>query len=186
MPLRYLAESGIRHPTRACDHSPVALSGLKHRKDKLVHGLVHAADYPHTDDLVNPHMDSILRQSKYMAKAREILSRNLLYRMEMNSLKTQKELADKAKIGQSHVSRIINGECSATVDRLESMAGALKCEAYELLLDDDEARRALIERLMKGPAVSTERVEEAGFVSMPSSEKRKRKGKNRGGLKEHE
>jgi transcriptional regulator with XRE-family HTH domain len=117
---------------------------------------------------VNPHMDNGLRDTFSMAKAREIAARNVRDRMQAGPLKTQTLLAKKAKIGQSHVSRILNAASGVTIDRLELVAAALGCEPYELLLDDEQARRALIERLMRSPAVPDSRVEQAGFVPMPN------------------
>jgi transcriptional regulator with XRE-family HTH domain len=104
-----------------------------------------------------------------MGNLREIVARNVQERMKASPLvRTQPLLAKKAGIGQSHVSRIVNAAAGVTIDRLEMVARALGCEPYELLIEDETARRALIERLMSGPHVPTERVEQAGFVPMPN------------------
>lgn len=105
-----------------------------------------------------------------MGKLREIVAKNVSDRMRSGPYDTQTKLSHRAGIAQSHVSRIVNAESGVTIDRLEKVASALGCEPYELLLDDEQARRALIERLMRGPAVPTSRVEQAGFVPMPHTE----------------
>lgn len=113
-----------------------------------------------------------------MSDINEIVARNIRTRMMASDLTNkQTKLAGRAKISQSHVSRLINKASSATIGRLAKVAHALGCEPYELLLDDDQARRALIERLMSGPHVSTERVEQAGFVPISSAPAKKRSRK---------
>lgn len=119
---------------------------------------------------VNPHMDNALRQYWRMAVLRKILAKKVAERMATGPLDTQKKLAAKAKIAQSHVSRIVNAAAGATVDAVEKVASALGCEPYELFIDDEIARRALIERLVTGPHVSTERVESVGYVKLQNTE----------------
>ena len=114
-------------------------------------------------------MDNESRENFDMDTISEIVAKNVQARMEANpSANTQSKLAKRAGISQSHVSRLLNEGASVTIGRLAKVATALGCEPYELLIDDDQARRSLIERLMRGPAVPTERVEQAGFVSMPN------------------
>lgn len=174
--LRDLAESGIGNAAPSCDRSPVSLCGFKPIENPAVHCGTHAGDYPHADSLVNPHQDTISPHSSSMATLRNILARNVLDRMRTGPYKTQKQLAKKAAISQSHVSRIVNAESGATIDRLESVADALGCEPYELLLEDDDARRRLIDRLMRGPAIADEHIEKSGYVPIRSEKKRKAKG----------
>ena len=111
-----------------------------------------------------------------MLKIDEIVARNIAERMKKHTAcDTQVKLAKRAGISQSHVSRLVNKAASATIGRLAKVAHALGCEPYELMLDDDQARRAMIERLMHGPAASTSRVEEAGFVPVDKSGATKKK-----------
>jgi transcriptional regulator with XRE-family HTH domain len=86
-----------------------------------------------------------------MGKLRAILARQVNARMQNSAYHKQALLARRAGIAQSHVSRLLNSRAGVTIDTLEAVAEAFDCEPYELLIDDDQARRALIERLMKGP-----------------------------------
>lgn len=172
MPLRNLAERRIRDLGVNRNLSPFALAGVQHFQHGGINGLVHATHYPYTDFPVNPHTDTQSRENRRMAKVRDIVAKNVSARMAAGPLKTQKLLSARAGISQSHVSRIENGASGITIDRLELVAIALGCEPYELLLDDEQARRALIERLMRASAVSDERVEQAGFVPIKSEEGR--------------
>lgn len=170
MPLSNLAKSRIGHAGPLGYLPPSALPDAQHFDDYGVDRLVHGRNYPHTDIGVNPHMDTASPDNCSMAKVREIVAKNVSARMKAGPLKTQKLLSERAGISQSHVSRIENGASGITIDRLELVAGALGCEPYELLLDDEQARRALIERLMRAPAVPDERVEQSGFVPMPNKQ----------------
>lgn len=170
MPLSDLAQRGVRHAAIGCNLAPVPLSGRQRLQNCGVDWLVHGADYPHTDIFVNPHMDVECGHNSWMPTLREIVAKNVRTRMKAGALRTQPRLAEKAGIAQSHVSRIVNGASGITIDRLELVARALNCEPYEFLIDDESARRALIERLMSGPAVPTERVEQAGFIPMPNED----------------
>lgn len=46
----------------------------------------------------------------------------------------QKELAGKAKLSFSTVQRIMKSETGATLDNIESLAGAFELEGYQLLI----------------------------------------------------
>jgi transcriptional regulator with XRE-family HTH domain len=91
---------------------------------------------------------------------REILARNLKNQMEVRGL-TQKELEAKSGVAQSHISRILRRDAGATIDRVAEIAGALGCQPWELLANTEATRRAALERMITGPAVSDERVEDA-------------------------
>lgn len=111
-----------------------------------------------------------------MRKVDDVVADNIARRMKANPLcDTQTKLAKRAGISQSHVSRLLNKAASATIGTLSKVAEALGCAPYELLLDDDNARRALIERLMSGPAAPTERVERAGFIPLDKTGAPKKK-----------
>ena len=47
-------------------------------------------------------------------------------------------LAKEAKVGRSTLQRILKCEFATTVDRLEKLASALRCETYELLMEDKD------------------------------------------------
>lgn len=90
---------------------------------------------------------------------RKVLARNLAERMAaIPDCDTQAKLSKRARVGQSHVSRILRCESAATVDMLESIAAALGCMAWELLADDEGARKEALARMLLGPAASDLRV----------------------------
>lgn len=169
MPLSNLAESRIRNLATFGNLAPLPLAGVQRLDNCGVDGLVHDPNYPDPDRKVNPHMDTTLRQHFRMKSVREIVAENVKRRM-IGDLDTQPKLAKKAGVGQAHISRIVNEKSGVTIDRLEMVARAFRCQPYELLLDGNEARRAIIEQIVLGPAVSTERVEQAGFVPMPNED----------------
>lgn len=81
---------------------------------------------------------------------RQALAKNVAERMRAAGIATQPELAKKANIAQSHASRILGGKQSIGLDVIAAVAGALKCEPWELLVDSDATRRAAIERMLGG------------------------------------
>lgn len=69
-----------------------------------------------------------------MTPANEIVTENLKRWMAASDkLNTQTALARAARVGQSHISRILRGEANPTVDILESIARAFKRSAIDLL-----------------------------------------------------
>ena len=66
---------------------------------------------------------------------------------------TQAKLSKRARVAQSHVSRILRCESAATVDMLEAIASALGCMAWELLADDEGARKEALARMLLGTPV---------------------------------
>lgn len=83
---------------------------------------------------------------------RQILAANLKKRMEERGM-TQKNLEARSGVSQSHISRIKRTESGATIDRLAAICGALGCQPWELLIDDEALRREAIERML-GPRPS--------------------------------
>jgi len=103
---------------------------------------------------------------------RQILARNIADAMHrMPGLDTQLGLAAKAKIGQSHLSRILRGESAATIDRVAKIAKALGMQPWELLVDTELTRRAALERMIVGATAPNERVAKA--LGKPVNRKRK-------------
>ena len=93
---------------------------------------------------------------------RKVLASVLQGRMDASiDLSTQATLSERAKVAQSHVSRILRGESAATVDMLEALAAALRCQPWELLADSEQARREAIERMISGPRAPDEAVNKA-------------------------
>lgn len=80
---------------------------------------------------------------------REILAANLKNRMDERHMK-QGDLALRAGVAQSHISRLSRMESGATIDILASVSEALGCQPWELLIDDDAVRREAVERML-GP-----------------------------------
>ena len=80
---------------------------------------------------------------------RQILAKNVLRLMDETGIDTQPALATKAKVGQSHISRIVNGRQSVGIDVVEAVSAALGCQPWELLIDNEETRRAAYERILR-------------------------------------
>lgn len=94
-------------------------------------------------------MDNFLRHHLGMQKQslREVVAAHVKQAMADNHLiDTQQKLAKKAKIGQSHVSRLLRAE-NVTLDVVEKVAHALQREPFELLLSDDHARLTIMRRV---------------------------------------
>lgn len=82
---------------------------------------------------------------------REILARNLAAAMEADpNIGTQQKLAAKARISQAHVSRLLLCEAAATLDIIAALSEAVKCQPWELIVDEHETRKAAIEKML-GP-----------------------------------
>ena len=73
-----------------------------------------------------------------MSRTNEIVTENLKRWMAASeNLKTQPALARAAKVGQSHISRILRGEANPTVSILEAIARAFKRKPSDLLAAPD-------------------------------------------------
>lgn len=83
-----------------------------------------------------PHKGIFLWINDRMLRINEIVTENLKRWMAASeTLKTQEALARAAKVGQSHISRILRGEANPTVTILESIARAFKRKPIDLLSD---------------------------------------------------
>jgi transcriptional regulator with XRE-family HTH domain len=78
---------------------------------------------------------------------RLVLARNVAERMQKLGLR-QEDLEKRAELGQSTVSRILSRGGSATLKSLASMAEALECQPWELLVDDEATREAALRKLL--------------------------------------
>jgi DNA-binding Xre family transcriptional regulator len=137
----------------------------------------HSRYYPDMDSGVKPHMDTRGIDNGPMTKTinlRSVLAANLARRMEaVPACDTQSKLAERAGMAQSHVSRILRRESAATVDMLESISKALGCMPWELLADNEEARREALSKMILGPAAADSRV--SAVLPIPPKAKRKAK-----------
>lgn len=109
--------------------------------------------YPKRDLESNPQRDSSILENVGVKKEalRQILAENVARRMEESSdLDTQPKLAKKAGIGQSHVSRVLNGVQSIGLDVVAALSGAFHCQPWELLANDELTRRQAMERMLMG------------------------------------
>ena len=55
------------------------------------------------------------------------------------------------------------GAGNPTIDNIEAVASVFKIEAWELLIDEDEARRRILAKLLHTKGVSDEDMENHGF-----------------------
>lgn len=118
------------------------------------------------------HPDKPIGQNGRVKKAdiRQILARNLREAMNNSqTLDTQLALAGRAGISQSHLSEILRGITSVTVDLVNDLAYALGMEPWELLADSEETRQAALAKLMWGEK------------SAPPKEAARRRGKKSNG-----
>lgn len=70
--------------------------------------------------------------------------------MERPGMDTQMAVAKKAGIGQSHLSRLLRCEASATTDLIAALSRALGVQPWELLVDTAATREAAIRRMLGG------------------------------------
>lgn len=68
-------------------------------------------------------------------------------------LDTQPAVAKAAGIAQSQVSRVLNCEIGCGLDILAAFADAFDCDPWELIVDEEETRRSILERVIRGSAV---------------------------------
>ncbi len=78
-----------------------------------------------------------------------VLAKNLQGRMDANpAIGTQLLLEAKSGVGQSTISRILLCQTFATLDSLAGLATACGCEAWELLLDEEQTRAEIVRRFL--------------------------------------
>lgn len=150
MALRHLPQRGDRDVGELGDVGPLSLVSREASLQEFDTACVfHAAHYPHSDSKINPHSDFGIRQNFRMdfRALRDILANNVKARRIERGW-TQPELAARAGIGQSHVSRIENARNGVTIDRLSMVASALGCPAWQLLTRSDAERREAVERML--------------------------------------
>lgn len=104
-------------------------------------------DYPYRDLKSKPHMDTRLPHYPLMDRItalRRVLADNVDRERKKRGL-TQPQLAKKAGMAQSHISRIINARSGATIDRLAQLAHTFGMEPAQLLVKgavEDDKRPA--------------------------------------------
>lgn len=82
---------------------------------------------------------------------RQILADNLREAMSQNpNIDTQIALARRAGIAQSHLSKLLRGEASATTDLIAALAEAVGREPWELLADSESTREAALRKMLLG------------------------------------
>lgn len=102
-----------------------------------------ATHYPYQDLEIKPHMDTHPSQYPGMDRItalRQILADNVQAELKRRGY-TQPQLAKKAGMAQSHVSRIVNGRAGATIDRVALLAHAFGVDPHELLIKGFSAKR---------------------------------------------
>jgi transcriptional regulator with XRE-family HTH domain len=79
----------------------------------------------------------------------QLLAVNVLRAMERDpSIDTQQKLAARSGLSQQHVSRILRAEVSAGLEVIGALAKALRCQPWELLVDEEATRQAALERMI--------------------------------------
>lgn len=112
---------------------------------------------------------------------RQVLAQNLKKAMdEQPGLDTHMAISKRAGIAQSHFSKVMRGEASATTDLIAALAKAVNREPWELLADSEATRKSALERMILGPRVPDEKVEK--HLPVPPKEvAAKHRKKDRGG-----
>jgi transcriptional regulator with XRE-family HTH domain len=107
------------------------------------------------------HMASAFPDNTGMKKttSRQILADNLERLKKERGFSSYNQIAKRAKVGQSHVSRLVLLKSAATIDMLDALADALGVQTWELLTDDEATRKAALERMILGPRLPDDEAE---------------------------
>lgn len=82
---------------------------------------------------------------------RGVLADNIRARMARDpAISTQPLLAARSGVDQGHLSRVLNGKASCTIDFLQSLAHGCRCQAWELLVDSEQTREDYIRKALRG------------------------------------
>lgn len=77
---------------------------------------------------------------------------NLARGMERAGL-NQTALAKRSGIAQTHISRLLRCTSGATLDTIATLAEALRMQPWELLVNDEETRAEILQRILGADAV---------------------------------
>ncbi len=72
---------------------------------------------------------------------------------------TQMAVATRAQIAQSHLSKVLWCEATATLHLIPAISRAFGVQPWELLARDEATRKAALERMLFGPALNEPRRE---------------------------
>ena len=116
---------------------------------------------------------------------RQVLARNLQDAIDRSPLiENQRRLALRSGVSPSHLSEIMRGLCSVTVDLVNDMAHALGVQPWELLADSESTKREALARMLWSGGVTDSEVEKhLPLPPAPTKEvapKRKKGGGNEG------
>lgn len=81
----------------------------------------------------------------------QVFAKNLERAMRVSDgLDNQTALAKRSGIAQTHISRLLRARSAATLDTIAALSEALGMQPWELLVDEQATRKAIIERMI-GP-----------------------------------
>lgn len=149
----------------------------------------------YTDTIASPmrlrHTEMGFGENGRMAKLdiRQIFARNLREAVDKSAtFDNPTELAKKAGMSHSHLSEVLRGITSITIDKVNDLADALKMQPWELLADSETTRQAAMAQMLWGSAVSNEKVEKhyptppaAPIKEVAPKRKKSRRKPQRGG-----
>lgn len=153
----------------------VILCGIPNKKQALRE----RSNFRHTD-FGKPHNSGMKK-----IEIRQVLARNLQAEIDRHPvIENQRALALRSGVSPSHLSEIMRGMCSVTVDLVNDMAYALGIQPWVLLADSEETKRAALSKMMFGHAVADAEVEK--YLPFPpksaphkeGAPKRKKPGRN--------
>lgn len=84
-------------------------------------------------------------------KTRAVLARNIERRMREAGIRSNIALGELSGVSDVHIGRMLKGSSGATIDALEGLAAALRCEPWELIADEDSIERLVLRRLRQKP-----------------------------------
>lgn len=90
---------------------------------------------------------------------RGILARNIKAALDRQGM-SGNQLAQAAKISQSHLAKVMREEAAFSTDILAALAGGLGMHPWELLADSESVREKAIRTLLLGPRVSDDKAAE--------------------------
>jgi transcriptional regulator with XRE-family HTH domain len=100
-------------------------------------------------------------QNEYVDKneMRAVLARNIKQALERRGM-SGNQLAQAARISQSHLAKVLREEAAFSTDILASLASGLGVHPWELLADSDAVREKAIRQLLLGPRVPDDKAAE--------------------------
>ena len=106
---------------------------------------------PHVKRFPTQMSDAGLDNRNVDKKTRAVLARNIERRMREAGIRSNIALGELSGVSDVHIGRVRKELTGATIDALEGLATALRCEPWELIADEDSIERLVLRRLRQKP-----------------------------------